>query len=249
MSINKVVEIFRYDNNLCFIGKSFVECREDGTFTLTPNATTIKPKKGLVYDNKTSFLVFDKRLNEWKVIDFNNQMVINKITKEITKKSIYNYQNSNYTTDIPSSRILLYVEWNDENNCWVISEDKKEDVVKQLWTLRKFIRDRKCGKDLEYNGHTYHVNKRSLLDIFMASFTMENDNDETVWITADSDKGITVTKKDLVNILVAYRKRREQLVLEANEKWKEDEKLTTDELFIEFEKVYKESLSYLNNQQ
>jgi len=249
MSVNKVVKIFKYDNNFRYIGSGYVNCNADESYILPPNSTVTKPDDGLVFDNKTSFLIFDLETKNWKVIDFENEMVINKFTKEIAKKNIYNYLNPDFISNIPSARILSYVEWNAETQGWKIADENREAVLGQLWELRKFIRNSECGKDLEYNGHLYHVNKRSLFDIFMTTYTMKQD-ETTVWITADNtDESVTLTKEDLDNILIAYRKRREKLVLEANEKWKEDEKLTTDELFIEFEKVYKESLSYLNSQQ
>lgn len=191
-----------------------------------PNSTTVAPPTAQ-FPNRA--LVFNVDENKWNYVsDYRNLRVINVETKEIVAYDRLGDVEYPFVIDIPNRNHLKYLDYIDEH--WVLT--KRDDILADIWSFRKSIRDMACEKDLEYNGHFYHVDKKSYNDILLAAQDVLLTGDQTItkrWVTADSDS-VTLSGADLIAILKAYGARRQALVYESNDQWKIDAQLSDDEL-------------------
>ena len=165
--------------------------------------------------------VFNETESYWMYYeDHRNERVINVSTKEIGKYPKLGPIEFPYVTDIPDERFLPYVSYTDSS--WVLTD--RERLLNDLWGIRKSRRDAECESNLEYNGHVFRVDPRSLNDIMMAAqeYLLSNDPLFTKrWVSADTSN-VTLTGDDIIAILREYGARRQRLVYESNAAWQED---------------------------
>ena len=210
----------------CRLSPSQVSYKEDGTPIVgLPKNTTLVEPPGIMPEEGYIF-VFNKETNEWTIEKkYKGVECIDIDTHEIKTYEEDAPLPANLTDNIPDRVTLPYLKFIRSDNKWVPDHDKKEQLINDIWELRKSIRDTKCEEDIEYNEHFYHVDSpTSLNDLVLAAQSMIASNtltSERRWVTADSTS-VTITGNDIVQILRLYGDRREALVFQSNQDWEND---------------------------
>ena len=226
--------VYKYDHDTHeYLGETYAQLDRVMTeklhghpvYAMPPDTTDVVPAKPL--DGYAQ--VFDERQTVWSYIrDRRGTQVVNTETKKIGTYDRLGDIVFPYTEDIPDSRLLPYLKY--EDGQWVLGDRQK--LVDDIWDIRKSVRDQACSDILEYDGHQYRVDSRSLTDITLAAQEFLMTRDETAtrrWVTYDS-QNVTLTGRDFINILLAYGDRRQRLVYESNDAWQRDVASTDEEL-------------------
>ena len=207
-----------------------VKASTDGkiVYMIPPNTTFAVPPTNV---GPYRVAKYNPALNSWNIVDdFRGRKVVKTSTKEIITWNEIGAIPKGYTFDIYSSDIAKYVEWNGSG--WVISEEGRNLLIEDIWTLRKNIREQECSSDLEYNGHLIHVDATSFNDIMLAAQEALISGDMITtkrWVTADN-VDVQLNGSDFINIARLFGERRQRLVYESNEAWQQDMERSDTEL-------------------
>lgn len=212
-----------------YTGETYLSSRqvpEGGADNLDDGFTIVDPRPLLNSLGEKQVAFFDKTTRSWIAIeDKYGSKCINVRTFEITVFEGHGPIPEGYSVNIPHSYEMPYLIYDEGADTWVPDNTKHSDLVNAVWDIRKMRRDEECDSDIEYNGHFFHVDSPvSINDLILAGqqAIITNDLDsERTWVTADSTS-VTVTGRDIINILRLYGERRERLVMESNAEWERD---------------------------
>ena len=183
---------------------------------------------------------YDDASKSWIIVDdFRGLKVINKETKEEITWNELGPLPKEYTFKSIPKGLKKYVAWSGTD--WSISEEGRDKLLDDIWTIRKILRESTCQSDIEYNGHKIHVDPTSFNDIMLAAQEAMISGDMTTtkrWVTADN-VDVQLNGNDFVAIARLYGARRQQLVYKSNEDWQHDTTLTNEELVEVYNKLLK----------
>ena len=169
-------------------------------------------------------VVFDAQLQAWyNERDNRGTWVVDKATHRKFQYGMIGELPSGLTAEEPNWEWEAWLRFDVGSGKWVFDESMREGLLAHLWGLRKEIRSLKCAADISYGGRLVHADAESVNDVMLAYQDAAASGDMAAkrrWVCADGDAEFT--GQDFLQILQAYRARREQLVLESDEGWRRD---------------------------
>lgn len=226
--------LYKYDPQTGLLINSFVASVDvrasidKKVYIIPPNCTDQKPPQ---VDQSYRVARFNVKSNSWNVVDdYRGCEVYDVETKQSVVWDKLGPLPKEYTFISYDKELINYIEWNGDE--WVITANGREQMINDIWDLRKSKREAECSSDIEYQGHMIHVDAVSFNDIMLAAQEALVSGDMTTtkrWVTADN-VDVQLNGNDFITIARLFGERRQRLVYESNEAWQQDTERSNEEL-------------------